>query len=603
MAIQRGIKTGVETEVNVEQATAAQNNLEDMFVDDQRTDNGEQFQDLISLDSILISDKADGEVLEDAGKAFLKGIESKKIDVKIATINKDAYDLGYSFVLMYYKGSNGKVYYFMSLLEATGRAPVTVKQIIAEMNIKNSIAILVTSDAFNDYLYEQIEKTLRKEFNDAPLVSLEGVVIPTDANIETTCEIIAKYGHDLIALKELVETGKARDITAADIRKVTSNSNLTLDVIMNTGLTINKLGRTVRTDFNVETNVVRNGNVRDFHGTNSRKMLATTAGYLEYIISEDVIPYTQQIKRTAKPMIILNEFLGKAPTMGYTLLSLINAATFTNRQQLSALIIEKDAGPLNYLFNYKGDGAGFGDKLSFKDPKAKPEIINDIIRTHISSSPIFAVEVELYGASYSYMTPFVGLSIPSATQRATNDILSAAERLVGSKFETNAVAANEGFLVPIGNYVDADGNTRDIREIDTTFIAKYTNEPALIFEWIFSNLPSHICESHTGKQPYILKLEVIDKIATILNLQVTITGKAVRVPLHGRFVEELVQKAMAAGYAPSTEGNPIGYNDFNNLQFVAQAYNGASVSNTGFAAQQMGSAGFMGNFNNMKYRG
>ena len=550
---------------------------------------------LSGADSLLIGNYRDNELLNKFAELSAKALSGTKIDVKIFKLDLDKFNLGFSHVLYAVKGDNGKGYYFSALLEATNRKPLNVHTVVESFNIKNSLDVLVTADAFDDGFFSVAEAVVSRGLGlDAKNIEFcEGVVIPYDANVETTADTIAKFAQDVIVSTYVKETNIEGDITIQAINELVGNNGmLELDLGFNTGSTINMLGRSIRSDFNVEVSVVKNNTIRSFNGQGGRKKLTTTSGYVEYLISEEVNPYTNSIKKVAEPMIILNEFVGSAPTINYALLSIINANTFTNRSTLKSLIIEKDAGPLNYLFNFGGEGNKYGEKISFKDSKSDPEIVTDIIREHIRPTPIFALEIEDYGDNYPYMVPFSALIDPASNFEANNAILKAASELLGQDIDAKDVMAGECSYIPLGEFIDNEGNKRDIREIDTTFIAKHINEPSIIIDWIYSNATPSICQGATGKHPYVLKLEVIDKVASMLNIEPVITGRAARIVLNADFVNELVGRAMNSGYNPRFDSPFISYNDYNNLQSIASAYANAAVNSNGFGVQTI-RQGFM----------
>jgi len=539
---------------------------------------------LSGADSLLIGNYGDSEVLTKFVEAAKKIKQVAKIDFKIFQMDLEKFDLGFSHAVFAFKGDNGKVYWFSALLEATGRKPLEVKTIVENMQIKNSTDVLVTADAFDDTFFNNAEILLTRGYNvkKEDLVSCEGVVIPANANIEVTGDVVARYTQDVMASRYLKDTKANIDVNVPALVHMSKGGHLNLDLSFNTGSTINMVGRNVRSDYNVEVNIVKSNNRVTLNGQGGATKIATTSGFLEYIVDEERHPYTGVIKRVATPMFILNEFIGKAPTINYALLSIINSATFTNRNVLRTMIIEKDAGPLNFLFNYGGDGTKYGDKMSFKDPKADPMIIDDIIAQHIKATPIFALDIEEYGTDFSYMYPFSALIDMSTRQQANTLIIKAASELVGRELNMQDVAADECSYVPLGEFLDGDGNVRDIREIDTTFISTYIKEPSILIDWIFSNAPRSSCIALSGKDPYVLKLEVINKVAAMLNIKPVITGRAVRVVLNGSFVNELVTAAMANGYNPNSDNPNISYNGYNNLQAIANVYSNAAIGSLGF---------------------
>lgn len=550
---------------------------------------------LSGMDDILISGYSDGEIVSKFLEGAKKGLKTVKNDIRVLKLDKEKYELEFTTVVFATETEKG-VYYYSALLEATGRSPLEVRDVVDSLNVKNSNDILVTSDGFDDDFYDIATKALKQLFkveDETKLHALEGVVISNGAEPEITGEYVAKFAHDILIVNALTDDGKATDAKIEDINKMLRNGTLGLDVAFASDPATNAIGRTVRSDFALEVSIIRNGNVRSFNGQNGRRKIATSSGYLEYLVKEEVSRYTREIHRVAEPMIILNEFIGAAPSLNYTLLSIINATAFTNGSMLRNLVVEQDAGPLNFMFNYNGEGGKYGEKLSFKSPDADPETINDIIRQHISPAPIFAIEVEEFGAEYSYLSAFASLADRDTKNDANDDICEAVSELVSTSktgpIDFNmSVVSSEPIYIPLGEYEDNNGDTRDIRDIDTAFITNHTNDVRLVMDWLYSNAPSHICYEATGKDNYIVKLEVIDKLASILNIRPRITGRAVRLVLDAEFVTELTELALDAGYAPNNETPNISRGDYNNLQAMANAYESSAVGNTGIGVSRSG---------------
>ena len=546
---------------------------------------------LSDVSNMFISRQNNNEVVEAFRKGISKAQEKFKADVKVYKLDQEVFELGYTFFVFALKTDKGSVYHFSALLEKTGRAPLEVKTIMGSMNNKNSTDILVTADAFDSDYYTKVIAVLKQAYkvNEDKLVSCEGVVVPSTAEEEITGEIVGAYAHDVLLSEAYKAEGVMKDITVADINNSMRGGDLIIDLGFNNALTINMLGRHIRSDFNVSVAAVKASKFRSLNANSSKKAISTISGFTEYIISEEMNQYTGVTKRVAEPMIIVNEFMGLAPTLNYALLGLVDATAFTNRATLRRLIIEKDAGPLNLLFNYGGEPNKYGTAISFKDPKANIEVVNDVIRQHIKPSPLFAIEVEEFGAEYSYMLPFAALIDPVARKAANDDIVAAAEQLTNSAFTNRIVSDVSPIYVPIGEFRDNNDEIRDLREIDTVFVAKHANEPGLIIDWIFSNTPAEVCMSATGKDPYVLKLEVIDKLSSMLGFVPKVTGRAVRVVLNAAFVSELVSKTMGGGYSPKLDAPIIGVNDYtNNLQQVAAAYASAAMNTTGLGVQTLG---------------
>ena len=570
--------------------------VQDAF-DDREIPSPRQRTSVIGLamgDDYLMGKNKDSEILELFSEVGAKVLASSQFDIKVFKIDLDKFGLGFSHSMYAFKGDNGSVYYFSALLEATGRAPLNVSDIVRSLDNKMSSDVLLSSDAFDSDYYDEIEKVLTKTFHVdvEDIVFCQGVVIPAGDSPEVTAEVIARYAQDAIVTKYLIDSNTEPDINVDAINDYNTNGSLNLELAINSGASINMVGRVVKSDFNLEVTMVKNGQTRSLNNQSGRKRLTTTSGYVDFIISEVPDQRRGGLIRMAQPMFVLNEFIGIAPSLNYALLSIINASTFSNINVLRSMIIEKDAGPLNYLFNYGNDGSKYGDVISFKDDAATPEQIEDIMRAHFIENPIIALDIEEFGTDYTYMLGFAALSSPRDRAAANDYILGCASELVGAKLDAKSVTDMPCTYIPLGEYTDSNGDVKDLRDIDTVFIAKYANDPNILIEWILSNATPDACISATGKDPYTLKLELLDKISAMTNLNIVIKGRAVRVVLSGDFVNELTFRAMSAGYSPRTDSPNVSYNNFNNLQAIASTYSSSSISAQGFGVQNMRQGGY-----------
>ena len=547
-------------------------------------DKGEVNIEVLGLNSSNLLSLTGGNYTEYMNKFIETSVEVVKDGVQkvdIFKIDKEKFDLDFSSIVYATKVAN-RVYFFIALLEKTGRPPVELKTIIDELNNKFSDKLLVTADAITDELFNHIENVLTVKYGNVEKINVEGVVVPHNSEVEITSTIVARYAYDILYVNIAKDVGKARDLTLSALNQELKNGFLNIDLAFNNGVTINKLGKPIHTDFHIEGSIIKNNTTRGFGSANGKRDLSLVTGYLDFLIHDDINPYTNTLKKMGDPIVVINEFVAKAPTLNYVLMNIINTAVFANYANIRNLFIEKDVGPLNLIFNYGSDNNKAGEVISFKDSKADVAVINDILQTHFNPNPIYAVETELFGSDFAYTSAFATLADPAYGSYANADIIKAAEELIGENFDNINVALNEGLDVPVGEFIDADGNVRDIREIDAVYIAKYTNNPMLVIDWVYSNLPTSECRSVKNVDPYILKLQVLDAITTQLGIKVTITGKARRVILNPVFIQKLVEGASRNNYIPRIESPHTHFVDNNNLQSIAMTYANAAVGQLNF---------------------
>jgi len=495
--------------------------------------------------------------------------------------NNDFMDLPYSYVILASKSAaSSAVYYHVILLEATGRKPVQVSHILEEIKFKNSTLIYVAADTFADPMLRQlVNKVIVDAYGvtEKDLRPTEGLVVPYDQDPETVAVPAAVIAYNANVAKLGLEQGIIKPINLPNyVQNLRSkNGYLQLDVAINNGVTINAVGKPIRADFELDLYKVTNVNVQGIMPRDTRKRTSTVVGYMEYL-PEDVAVAPGVTKKMFTPMIILDEFHASRPTSEMTLLSIINSATFSNPSMLLRLLtgVNRDLGVLNVLANMDQDKSGYGKKIKLKDGKLTDDKVYQILTNMVQFQPIVAIEIENFGPNFGTLAPFAALAVPGVAAKANDEIVKTAELLLGQQIQNRQVAANDGIVVPVGEWVDNTGTKRDIREIDLAFVLDKTNDINLVFKWIMSNVPGKV----TGMDPYLLKLEVIN--ALIPNA--VITGKAVRIPLNAAFVSEIVEKAMAAGYNPKSDIGQVGFTNYNNLQAIAAAYGNAKMQNINF---------------------
>ena len=563
--------------------------IKNMFNDDDTTtDNVNISLDAYGDDLFLTGEKGSeytNQFAETTKKALgeTKLIRGMSVDTKVIKLDKAIFrDLLYSYVLYVTKADkSAKTYVHISCLEITGNKPIPASQILEEIKFKQQNArIYVTSDSFDAILLDIISKVLIDGYGTKKedIVFTQGFVVPYDADIENTATIaaviafnnnIARLGFDLNILKY-------KDFKAfAPSREVMTQLNVSVS-----NNTISALGRPIRSDFDITLERIINKVINNSIPRSIRENEVSSVGYFEYIVDEVQSGFGMPPKKMIQPLVIIDEIHGKRATLDTMLLGIVNAATFGNPNNLFSTLmkINRDIGVLNMLCNLDNEKSGMGKKIKLKDGKLSPDKIYQILTAMVKPSPIIAVEVEYYGANFGSEFAFAALQDPNKTGIANAEILSAAEAMTGQQFQNKTVAANEGILIPIGEFVDSQGNKRDIREVDLAYVVEHATDMQLVMKWIASNAPA----SATGMDPYLLKLEVINELIP----NAVITGKAARIILNGNFVSELIAKAMGLGYNPKSDIGAIGFTGFNNLQAVAAAYAGAELRNNNFGTYQ-----------------
>jgi len=535
---------------------------------------------ILAFSDMLIGSYHNSEVMEKLGEKLKEVYD--KIDVAkpvLLKFPKGKYEFDYDMIVAAMQDSDTKkVIYLGLVLEASGKEPAEPGIILEELAQRkaNQDIPVVASDSMQDFIYDTIEEVLAKRFNVSveKIVSLESIVIPHNEELESV-NTLAAYVYDLLVTNLGIEAGKARDLSIEDF-KTLGNGYFDLTVGFNNKPIKNRIGRLTKSDYTINCEFIKQSAVRG--GAARRKPISLTSGYLDFLIEETIDRFGKSMT-LATPLVIINEKMTTLPTFNNSILATLNALVFNNQNVMRKAIIEKDVGSLNYLFNFGGEAGKPGEKISFKDPSADPVLVNQIIAAQFKQHPVYMLELELNGDTYPIDRALLGTTEADATiYKFINDRLST---LLNTDVEVNNVLATNPHEVPIGEFVDKHGEVRDIREIDLSYILNYTEDPRIIQGWIYSNVPVDQCQAATGKTNFELRLELLDELSKMLGIEMVITGRAIRLPLHSELLAVLESESIRRGYNVRLNAPTIGQSNVTDLRAVAGVYSNAEFAGPG----------------------
>ena len=538
---------------------------------------------ILAFSDMLIGSYHNSEVMEKLGEK-LKEVYNK-IDVSkpvLLKFPKGKYEFDYDMIVAAMQDSDTKkVIYLGLVLEASGKKPVEPGAILEELAQRkaNQDATVVASDSMQDFVYEAIEEVLAKRFNVSveKISSLESVIIPHNEELESV-NTLAAYIYDLLVTNLGIEADKARDLSIKDFKSL-GNGYFDLTVGFNNKPIKNRIGRLTKSDFTINCEFVKQPAIKG--GAARRKPVSLTNGYLDFLIEETTDSSGKPLT-LATPLVIINEKMVTLPTFNNSILATLNALVFNNQNVMRKAITEKDVGSLNYLFNFGGEAGKPGEKISFKDPSADPSLVNQIIAAQFKQRPVYMLELEFNGDTYPIDRVLLG-----ATE-ADDDIYKFINKrlstLLDTDVEVDSVLATYPHEIPIGEFIDKHGEVRDIREIDLAYILNYTEDSNIIQDWIYSNVPVDQCLAVTGKTNFELRLELLDELSKMLGIEMVITGRAIRLPLHSELLAVLESESIKKGYNVNLNTPTISKSNYTDLRAVAGVYSNAEFAGPGLGA-------------------
>lgn len=540
-------------------------------------------------------------MVSDYVRQFKEGIveavkDQDLFDLKLLAFDNQSNAQGwaYSFVIVAgTRGDTNDVYYMPFLLEGTGREPVAIGTMLETdprtglVRVKDPSLLFTPSDYFNNIIIGEIEKSLKVSYPGKTIKYIDGEIVPHNAEMSAVAPYAAVDAIGGMWIMYSKSKGVYKDL---EIDKILApNTSAYADVTLNSGAGINKLGRVSAIDYIVKLSTKKQEQKQMIPGiTDQVTQLGSISGYVEEGIVAET-DFTGKQKFKALPVLITSEVDTQYPTLGFTLLNLVNTAVLNQQNVLLDLLYNKNnSGALNFLCNLEG-AEGFGSIVNIKDKKYTYEKGLMYLSKLFTNRAAIAFETELNGREFFKVSPFAALINPSTWAKANEFIVQTAETLVSRPF-SNRVVFRYAIEVPVGEWVDNNGITRDLREIDLATVISLTKDINIIHKWISSNEDPKV----SNVDPYLTKIEVYNK----LGLNARIHNKAVRVYLDPNFMAELIKGINELRFNPILNTN-TNFTNFADLSTITTSSIAASMLNSSIGATPGFGGGYQ--YNNYGY--
>jgi len=349
-------------------------------------------------------------------------------------------------------------------------------------------------------------------------------------------------------------------------------------------------GKPSRCDWQIELNSIDNNNVNSsLNLQNNRITIAKTSGFIDAMPEEHVIQGMPGTAATSilrlRPHIVINNFEVDMPTTGYALLGLVSSVVMVRPSMWLASVAPKaadeyhDVGKLNVITNLGNEANGVGEPLDLKDTTLKPHEVYGLLKQMYSLDPVCSMDIEMCGANSNFLSVFAVAGAPSMTNEDADKKLNASKEIITTAnwltngafpldFDPSKIFISPGILVPTGTWTDKSGESRDIKDIDLSFIAGFGQSVELINKWALSNVPHTV----SGLDPYITKIDIISKL--IPNAE--ISGKAMRVTFSAEFLSTLSAACATAGL--ETRYDPeVNYTEQSDIAVLGSYLNNAGI--------------------------
>ena len=488
------------------------------------------------------------------------------------------------------------VNYYIILLEATGREPLTANDYIAEIqtaqrNINHRAIVYTTDDAVDTYMHEEIMKALKIEYPTATnFVSMDGLIIPSvQHDTLAVSSKVASIAYNACRSQKAFLSGASKDINISAALAKAPTTILKLESNMLKQTTADEVDNPVRSDWIIELNAIDTANnTSSINLQNAKQTLTQVSGFVDAIPEEVVMPVMYGAPAVTNirlhPHVIIDSNATYAPTPGYAMLGLISGLVMTNENMWLASVMPKDAkgvrntGALNLLTNIENNSNRIGEVADLSSKKTKVDEAYGLLRQMYSLAPIVSYDIQSFGPQTNYTSQFALAAQPGNNEHKLNAAKQIIETAVwltnGSfpaEFNINSIFSSTGIMIPTGKWSDKSGE-RDIRDIDAAFIATQTGDIETVHRWVLSGVP----QEATGLDPYTTRVDIISKLVP----SAVITGRTVRVTFTSEFITTLMAAATASGLDLSYEPE-VKFAETNNLGIMSGVLANAGVGNIG----------------------
>lgn len=544
------------------------------------------------------------EYTNNVAKILLDAYSNNQLRPKVHVFDREQFtNLAYSAIVVSLL-RNTTVTYFIILLEATGRNPLTVANManvlanLQRFGGTNLLDIHTADDAVNELLLKLVDENLAKEYpGSTELRCVDGLVLGKNHDTLDGSGLgqnIAVIAFNACLMEAELGVSKKDDLSIATHIRTVTGERFSYNKPATGKHRKDPIGKPIRADWSLDlvvTNVLQNQRI--LNANPSTQVVTSTTGYVDAI----PVPYTLTNPTNNQPMtvtrfipnIVVTHMSTCAPTTGYMLLALSAAATMANRDMWIGAVSTTDkfnsVGNLNVLAEI-GNSSGVIDLL---DKNITTEQIYEYVNNLFPLDPIISVDVESYGASSSYTSVLAIASMDNGqdSMAAREHIIQTAVRLTDGvfpvTFDRNKIFASAGITLPMGYYLDKTGMECDIRDFDMAYICGNPTTGDVLSEWASTNAP-HVL---TNKDPYITKVNILNRIKP----DAVVTGKATRVVFTTEFITTLSAALRQVNFTPVYDSN-VQLSTNSNISMLANLYGGAGIkSGTGFAQPNISNAG------------
>ncbi len=468
-----------------------------------------------------------------------------------------------SAVAVCLSASRGQVFYHTMLLEGSND-PLPAK--IETINGNQVQIDRLTSDVADGDYARVVHEALLKRFGDVDLIPCSMQRISRSFNLED------KQALHMLAMNALLPNTTELEIRAPgfpdlDITKASRAEKLNVQMTFNQNDKTDYAGEPVRDTISIKIVASQNqtNNQNKINSAERSVNISELGGFIDLVWApvgqqNNYVPVQGPQPKFAARFVMTSLEAQHRITIPAQLLALSSALVLregTNWYSYfkpSSTILGKkqkdlrDIGAINYEANVLNENKQYGTIIDTKAASFTDQDLGKLLTSAVRPGLIYSVDVSECGADTWYNEWFLAASV--GNPEAQQAIIRGANTLTGGHFAKHFPQSAQPVYVSddrihLGYYTNADGQKRDIREIDYLAVmnALGDKDPAAGLDWsqTFLNLNIPIYQRLDARRKMITEL--------VRGGDVTFTGFARRVTFTSEFLNALAMGAREAGLA------------------------------------------------------
>lgn len=470
---------------------------------------------------------------------------------------------------------DGVAFYTM-LLTSTNEMPRPKTEQVLNQTIENR---LVPGDAFDSRYVERATKLISESFPGLTLYNAGGTTVPADfdANDATALQRLISNASTAVYAELSVRQPDFHDLNLSSAR---ADSTLQVSVVFGRETIQNAVSEPMRSDLDVSFGSIQQSNNNESLNDQARRneKFGKLFGFIDPVWAPVQMPqqgwgmYNQQqmgmlTQKYAARLVITHMESLRMPTLPAYLLLLLTAlpvgmgnnwyhAFFNQTRFLDKKggVDYTDVGALNIEANLpsakypNGNPSGIGDRVDTRAKDFTSEAFGIYMSRLFREGLLFSLDVPFCGPQTWYLEVFRAAC--DGNMDAHKTILHAANYLTNGHFEplfTQAgpqakIFVERNNIIHLGEYEDADGKKRDIRDIDHLAVvnAFAESDMSIVRKWSDSFL-------QTNRSLQMRLYERWNIIQAITKNRAVLTGYAERVTFTDAFLLALSHAASECG--------------------------------------------------------